>query len=137
MIRSLSLEEILMTYFQLEIDPKEHFVARAISHARSALRRAFLEAKEERHITQADLARCLGIDRSAINRQLTGEANLTVRSLAEMAWALNRELAIDLPKPMPAGGNEPIVSMNTSSGTVTPPMVIAGFARKDFTSTPG
>lgn len=132
-----------MTSFHFDIDPKEHFVARAISRARDALRLAFLEEKATRDFTQADLARTLGIDRSVINRQLTGDANMTIRSLAELAWGLDRDLVVQMPRPTDGiGANEhstrpAIVATKTSSGTAASAAMVAAVISKVSASTAG
>ncbi|MGA7810597.1 helix-turn-helix domain-containing protein [Bradyrhizobium sp.] len=47
-------------------------------------------------LTQQELARRLDSRRSSVNRQLSGEAEITLRSLAELAWALDREISLEL-----------------------------------------
>jgi transcriptional regulator with XRE-family HTH domain len=63
------------------------------------VRRELLKAiKEEKRggLTQQELARRLETRRSDINRQLSGEAEITLRSLADLAWALDREVTVEL-----------------------------------------
>ena len=57
--------------------------------------RAVTEAKRA-GLNQQELARRLDSRRSQINRQLSGEAEITLRSLAELAWALDREISVEL-----------------------------------------
>tara|TARA_R110002110_G_scaffold137735_1_gene323068 strand:+ start:4335 stop:4658 length:324 start_codon:yes stop_codon:yes gene_type:complete len=45
--------------------------------------------------TQQEVAKKLGVDRSVINRRLTGSANLTARSLAEFAYAFDKDIYIE------------------------------------------
>jgi transcriptional regulator with XRE-family HTH domain len=66
-----------------------------IRAARHHLLLAFEMEKERRGFTQADLARELNVDRSVVNRRLMGHENLTIKSLAELADVLNRELVVD------------------------------------------
>lgn len=50
---------------------------------------------QERGVTKADLARRLGKSRAYITQMLSGSANLTVRTLAEVAYALGAEVRLE------------------------------------------
>lgn len=93
-----------MTSFRFDIGPRRRKVARFIGQVRNELVRALVEEKEENKFSQNQLAKKLDVDRSVINRQLNGEANLTLRSVAELAWALDRDIVFELRKPN-RGGN--------------------------------
>lgn len=80
-----------MTSFPFEIDERSEAAARFISAARRELLQAFIAAKDTRGLTQASIAQRLGVDPSVISRQLGGEANLTLRSIAELSWAMELE----------------------------------------------
>jgi len=54
----------------------------------SQLRQAFAKRHEEEGLTQAALAERLGVDRSAVNRRLTGRVNMTEETIADMVWGL-------------------------------------------------
>lgn len=53
-------------------------------------------ALEASGMSQADLARELGVSRSEITARLKGERNITVRTLAETLHALGHRLALSL-----------------------------------------
>lgn len=53
-------------------------------------------ALEASGLSQADLARKLGVSRSEITARLKGERNITVRTLAETLHALGERLALSL-----------------------------------------
>jgi transcriptional regulator with XRE-family HTH domain len=55
-------------------------------------------------LTQQELARRLQNKRSDINRQLSGEDEITLRSLADLAWALDREITFELRRPADTAG---------------------------------
>ena len=76
--------------FELNVNPKDRVAGRFIGAVRRALIKAALEEKERSGASQQSLALKLGVNRSVINRLLRGEANLTLRSVAEIAWALGR-----------------------------------------------
>jgi len=68
---------------------------RFIGRVRRELLKAIMEEKSG-GLTQQELARRLATRRSDINRQLSGEAEITLRSLADLAWALDREVTVEL-----------------------------------------
>ncbi|MCL4840545.1 MAG: helix-turn-helix transcriptional regulator [Bryobacteraceae bacterium] len=53
---------------------------------------------EEQGLTKADLARRLGKSRSWVTQLLGGGRNVTVRTLAEVLYALGAELQLTAPK---------------------------------------
>lgn len=77
--------------YELKIDPKSRAGGRFIGQVRKALVSAAIDEKKETGISQQQIASRLGVNRSVINRLLRGEANLTLRSVAEIAWALGWE----------------------------------------------
>ena len=81
--------------------------------------RALSQRKSEGGLPQQALAEKLGMQRSLINRQLAGEANLSLRSLADLAWAMDMEISFELKKPMAnAGQNQPILNQAMTTSTV-------------------
>jgi transcriptional regulator with XRE-family HTH domain len=92
-----------MTFFRFDIDARSRTAGRFIGRVRRELLRAITEQKRA-GLTQQELARRLEIRRSNINRQLSGEAEITLRSLAELAWALDREITFELRRPDNATG---------------------------------
>jgi hypothetical protein len=102
-----------MTSFQFGISERDLAVSLTIHKIRDRLQRAFLEEKQNKKFTQAQLARKLGADRSTINRQLMGRENIGLKRLAEFVWALDREVIFEMPKSsVPHGSNQP--SQSTS-----------------------
>lgn len=77
-----------MTSFVYDIGEKERAGSRFIAHVRSEVQDAFLEEKKLRKITQQQLATKLGVNRSVVNRQLMGLDKMTLRSVAELLWAM-------------------------------------------------
>ncbi len=87
-----------MTFFRFDIDARSRTAGRFIGRVRRELLRALTEEKQA-GLTQRDLAHRLDSRRSSINRQLSGDAEITLRSLAEIAWALGREISFELRRP--------------------------------------
>src|SRR5215471_5851689 len=84
-----------MTFFRFDIDARSRMAGRLLGR----IRREFLKAVTEEKragLTQQELARRLETERSNINRQLSGETEMTLRSLADLAWALDREITFEL-----------------------------------------
>ena len=67
------------------------------------------EAYEHRHIesgeNQATLGAKLGVGRSAINKRLTGRINMTMETIADMAWALGYQISVRIFDPRTEGKN--------------------------------
>ena len=98
-----------MTSFHFDIGGRARNAGRFIGRVRGELLRALSERKSEGGLSQEALARKLDTERSLINRQLSGESNLTLRSLADLAWAMDLEISFELKKPAAeAGQNQPI-----------------------------
>ncbi|UOA32556.1 hypothetical protein DSM110093_02356 [Sulfitobacter sp. DSM 110093] len=77
--------------YQLKIDPKSRKSARFISRLQKVIQKALIESGK----TQQEVAEVLGVDRSVVNRRLKGSANLTARSIAEFAYALDKDVSIE------------------------------------------
>ena len=108
-----------MTSFHFDIGSRARHAGRFIGRVRGELLRALSQRKSEGHLPQQALAEKLGIERSAINRQLSGEANLTLRSLADLAWAMDMEISFALKAPeTDIGQNHPAKNQPMTTSTV-------------------
>jgi transcriptional regulator with XRE-family HTH domain len=74
--------------YELKISARERAGSRLITHVRKALLLAALDTG----MSQQAIAEKLGVNRSVINRLLRGTANLTLRTVGELAWALGLEI---------------------------------------------
>jgi transcriptional regulator with XRE-family HTH domain len=70
--------------------------ANFVQEIRDALVGALLEEKKARKLSQSDIARALGVDRSVIHRQLTGRADISPMRVGEIAAILGREIKFSL-----------------------------------------
>ncbi|TIP70340.1 MAG: helix-turn-helix transcriptional regulator [Mesorhizobium sp.] len=77
--------------YELKIDPKSRAAGRFIGQVRKELVSAAIAEKKETGVNQQQIATKLGVNRSVISRLLRGDANLTLRSIAEIAWAFGWE----------------------------------------------
>jgi len=75
---------------------------------RRELQKAVAAEKQARKLTQQQIAEMLDTNRSVINREILG-GNLTLRRLAELAWALGWEIVFEFRKPATViGQNQPL-----------------------------
>jgi transcriptional regulator with XRE-family HTH domain len=114
-----------MISFRFAPDLRKRIAGRFFARVRRELNKAFMEEAADRGLTQAELARKLGVDRSVVCRQLSGTANLTMRTLADYAWALDRDLDFSMPKRESAANNHrtsEIRAPATFSVTPIPPI---------------
>ena len=88
-----------MNLYTFDIGEKARAVGRFIGEVRAELQMALAEEKQSRKLTQQKIATMIGTDRSVINRQLMGYENLTLRRVAELAWAMGWEIVFQLKKP--------------------------------------
>ncbi len=108
-----------MTSFHFDIGSQARHAGRFIGRVRGELLRALAEKKAKAGFPQRVLAEKLGVERSLINRQLSGEANLSLRSLADLAWAMDMEISFELKKPMArAGQNQPMTTSTVQHGQI-------------------
>lgn len=95
-----------MTSFQIAISPSKRAAGRFISRVRRSLQRALVEEGNVSGINQSRVANAIGVHRSVISRELNGTQDITLGRVAELAWALGREIEFDLVvQKAPAGTN--------------------------------
>jgi transcriptional regulator with XRE-family HTH domain len=111
-----------MTFFRFDINARSRTAGRFVGRVRRELLRAVTEQKQA-GLTQQELARRLESGRSNINRQLSGEAEITLRSLADLAWALDREITFELRRPDDTAGQN--IAPQTSTIGHKPIRIIA------------
>ena len=58
---------------------------------------------ENQGASRAELARRLGLNKSVLTRRLKGTSNMTLKTIADLAWVLGRNIEFAMPKP--ADGN--------------------------------
>lgn len=87
--------------YQLKISKRKSQAGRFISKTHKELLKAFLFVSQKSGLTQQKLAEKLEMDRSTVNRILLGEGNLTLRTISDIAWALECDINITInPKQM-------------------------------------
>jgi transcriptional regulator with XRE-family HTH domain len=102
-----------MTSFQLGIKPNRRAAGRFVDRVRSALQEALVTDKERIGITQSKIAAAIGVHRSVISRELNGRQDITLGRVAELAWAMGREIEFDLKVPaVEKGQNRPVFRLD-------------------------
>jgi transcriptional regulator with XRE-family HTH domain len=108
-----------VTYFHFDIGERARHAGRFIGRVRGELLRALSERKSQIGFSQQGLAQKLDTERALINRQLSGETSLTLRSLADLAWAMDMEISFELKKPVTnAGQNQPMTTSTVGHGQI-------------------
>lgn len=67
-----------------------------VSWIESQLRDAYAELNEAGAENQSSIAKKLGVGRSAVNRRLTGQHNMTIETLADLVWALQKAITVNI-----------------------------------------
>ncbi len=88
-----------MTSFLIGISPSRRAAGRFVSRVRRALQRAVAEEGERNGLNQSKIADAIGVHRSVISRELNGRQDITLGRIAELAWAMGREIEFDLIRP--------------------------------------
>ncbi|WP_192215322.1 helix-turn-helix transcriptional regulator [Methylobacterium bullatum] len=92
--------------FHFETDEKSFAGSSLIMQAIREMQSAFLREKKTTGLTQQALANRLGIkNRSTVNKWLLGRENISLRTIGEVAWALNRRAVITFEDDGMEGGN--------------------------------
>lgn len=75
------------------------------SQIEGQIRDAYAKKYEAGVLNQSTLADRLGVDRSAINRRLTGRVNMTEETIADMVWGLEHDIEVRIFDPAEATVN--------------------------------
>jgi transcriptional regulator with XRE-family HTH domain len=103
--------------FRFDIGGRGRAASRLIGDVRSDLIRTILREKLATGLTQQKLAKKLGLSRSKLNRSLMGKEELTLRSVSDLAWALDKEVVFELREPSASPGqNHPVQTSTLVSG---------------------
>lgn len=97
-----------MSSYQITISPSKRAAGRFISRVRRSIQKALAEEQQKSGITQSDVAREIGVNRSVISREIRGHKDITLGRVGELAWALGRRPQFDLVEQAPSiGANYP------------------------------
>ncbi|MCP1537785.1 helix-turn-helix domain-containing protein [Methylorubrum extorquens] len=92
--------------FHLETDDKSFAGSSLILDTIREIQAAFAMEKKQHGLTQQSVAEKLGLKhRSIVSRWLRGNENLSLRTIGELAWALNKRAVIKFEDSVCVGGN--------------------------------
>jgi ribosome-binding protein aMBF1 (putative translation factor) len=111
-----------MTFFRFDIDARSRKVSRLLGRVRRELLKAVMEERRA-GLTQQQLAQRLQTRRAIVNRKLSGESEITLRELADLAWALDREISLELRRPDQMAGDN--IAPRTSTVGYRPARIVA------------
>lgn len=83
--------EATMPSYEYFIGERDQVGSRFVARANEEIQRALVTEKASRKITQQSIADKLDVHRSVINRRFMGLENMTLRSVAELLWAIGWE----------------------------------------------
>ena len=78
--------------YRMRLSKRSRNAGRFISRVHEEIQRAFSSSG----MKQNEVAEKLEINRSVVNRQLQGHSNLTLRSIADLAWAMDKKIVFKI-----------------------------------------
>jgi hypothetical protein len=122
--------------FSLKSDPRRRTYVRLIGEIQRALNSALEEEDAKRGLTQRNIADTLGKNKSVVSRLLSGKKNMTLESLADLAYALNRPVKVSLPaRDFPPGSNRTAFVSPLPLTSTPPPVKMANDSTLTVSST--
>ena len=80
----------------IKLDKRRRTYVRLIGDINHALNQALEEEHEQRGLTQSGMAEFLDTDKSFVCRKMNGTSNMTLETFADLAYALNRAVKVEL-----------------------------------------
>lgn len=93
-----------MTSASARVDKRRRTYVRLIGEIHHALNQALSEEKAKRKLNKTEIGKILGVGRSAISKKFDGRHNLTLETLADLAYALDRPVKVTLPERIGVAG---------------------------------
>ncbi|MCE2524122.1 MAG: helix-turn-helix transcriptional regulator [Rhodobacteraceae bacterium] len=93
--------------FRIKLDPRDRAAALFMVRTHVSLVNAAIEQKKRFGFTQRKVADSMGVDKSSVSRILSGRGNPTLRTIGELAWALNLEPRVEFRAIDGEGNQEP------------------------------
>jgi transcriptional regulator with XRE-family HTH domain len=87
-----------MTSASPRVDKRRRTYSRLLGEIHHALNAALNEEKVKRGLNMTKIGKLLGLGRSAISKKFDGRHNMTLETLADLAFALDRPVKIFLPE---------------------------------------
>jgi transcriptional regulator with XRE-family HTH domain len=104
--------------FRITLSPSKRTAGRFIEKVRRSLLSALAEEEAATGLTQSDIARTIGVNRSVISRELRGHKDITLGRVAELASAMKRKPQLILvPEDAPTGNINRELQTITNDGS--------------------
>lgn len=103
--------------FRTQLDDRRRMFVVLAAEIERQLREAYDRKFRAGLATQSGLADKLGINRSAIHHRLMGHTNMTIETIADMVWALDHAIKVEI--------YDPAASHGVNYKTITPPALLA------------
>lgn len=81
----------------LQLSKRRRTYIRMLGEIQHVLLEALEEESRDRGLTRAEMARSIGKNKSFVTRKLSGDSNMTLQSLADLAFSLDRPVKVNLP----------------------------------------
>jgi len=103
----------------LQLSKRRRTYIRMLGEIQHALLEALDEESRDRGLTRAEMARVIGKNKSFVTRKLSGDSNMTLQSLADLAFSLDRPVKVSLPSRHAQAGSNRTVASPASSEPLT------------------
>lgn len=111
--------------FQISITPSRKAAARFIRQVRNSLAVALSREHAKTGLTQAEVARRIGVHRSVVNRELMGLADITLGRVAELAYAMGKVPKLIIEEPEAVRGANHFSEPNHSTDSTATVVVMS------------
>ena|SRR5437763_4582675 len=102
---------------RLHVSKRRRVFARFLGKIQHAILKALEEEHAKRGLTRAEIARILDTDKGFITKKLNGMSNMTIETVADFAFAMDRDIQISFPERAAAAGanhRAPLVQAGTN-----------------------
>jgi transcriptional regulator with XRE-family HTH domain len=87
-----------MKFASAKVDKRRRTYVRLVGEIHHVLNEALNEESKKRGLNKTQIGKILGLGRSAISKKFDGRHNMTLETLADLAYALDRPVKVDLPE---------------------------------------
>lgn len=110
-----------MRSFRRKADARRQIFLSLSGSIEGQLREAYERRYEAGEVSQSEIAKKLGVNRSAVNHRLNGHTNMTTKTMADMVWALGHAITVSIYDPRTTTGiNHVVGSSGIPFGSAKP-----------------
>jgi len=112
--------EISLPSSRRQPDARRKTLLKLSGQIEGQLRDIYARKHEAGEINQTVLAAKLGVDRSAINRRLSGRSNMTIETIADLIWGLDSDFDLKIFERVGSVKNSGLTPGGSDGQVVTP-----------------